>query len=52
MEDEQVMTEDGLQDVIGAKYLKMNEIFCFFGKLNFSSGSSSKGARKTRGDRS
>ena len=29
MEDEQVMTEDGLKDVIGAKYLKMDKIVCF-----------------------
>ena len=27
--NEQVMTKDGLKDVIGAKYLKMNKNFCF-----------------------
>ena len=26
MEDRQVMTEDGLRDIIGAKYLKMDKI--------------------------
>ena len=28
-EDRQVMTEDGLRDIIGAKYLKMDKSVCF-----------------------
>ena len=29
MEDRQVMIEDGLRDIIGAKYLKIDESVCF-----------------------
>ena len=34
-EDEMVMTEDGLKDTVGAKYLRMENSVCFFWKFQY-----------------